>query len=179
MKNLVPLVCFGFLFSACSTTIPVRETEPFNNDGIFNFAQLNSRVRGESVVVSFVSGAEYSATDFHMDPDSATFSDVHTGIRYRVATSEILAVERKDHSSGVVAGGLLGTAAGIGGLATLALVHVPFDKPAPLVLAVATVPLGTIMGAVIGGLQGNTQRFVMPVDRNHHADTTGVQRSAP
>ncbi len=130
-------------------------------------------------MVRFASGAEYWATDLHMSPDSATFSEMDTGIRFRVATSDILSVERKDHSSGIVAGTLLGTVAGIGALATMSLMHLPFDKPAPLVLAVATISLGTLMGAVIGGLQGNTQRFVMPVDRNHHADTTGAPRSAP
>ncbi len=179
MRKSILFVFITFFFQACSTTIPVRESEPLNSDRIFNFAQLNSRVAGAETVVRCTNGTSFSSFELHVTPDSTTFSDIGSGLRHSIATRDVLSIERKDHASGVWTGTFLGTLAGIGVAGAIIALRTSDDEPAPLIIALLAIPLGTISGAVIGRLQGNTQEFTFSARQTPKADSVKVQTIAP
>jgi hypothetical protein len=104
-------VIASLLMSGCSSTIAVRETEPPNNDRVFNYDQVNDRLEGIQAAIVTRSNGEVSAERIRVTKDSTFFMDVKLGCARGISISEVQSIRYRDHGTGAVTGflgGLLG-----------------------------------------------------------------------
>jgi hypothetical protein len=106
-------VMASLLMSGCSSNISVREDEPLNNDRIFNFDQVNDRLKDTPVTIVTRFGSEVNAEQVHVSKDSTLFMDVKLGRAGGMATSDVLSIRYRDHGTGAVSGFLTGLLGGV------------------------------------------------------------------
>jgi len=154
MKLAAFLFLVGLLLSGCGSTIAVRSDEPFNNDRVFNYAQVRTRLEGSSASVALSSGAFFEGDSLHFSRDSVSFIAGSDSASHTVALQDVSRLVYTDHSAGALSGGLLGTLIGAGsGAAVLFLIT---DDSADSRLGAAVLELGAMgMGAVIGAAYGS------------------------
>lgn len=160
----------------------MRVGEPLNNDRIFNCDQVNSRLRGSTAIVNCADSVSYNAADIHVDPDSTRFTVIDTGLRYSIVTHRLVSIEWQDHVGGALTGAWLGSMTGIGVGAVVLLSgsgssHGDGAGAGWFLLGAAG--LGTISGAAVGAIGGNTQKFRFELDRITESDTAHEQVGGP
>ena len=74
MKSGFVVIAVIFLFHGCASTIEVRNDEPLNNDRVFNFNQVNSRIHGHTVKITELGGTTHMATDIIIDQDTTRYA---------------------------------------------------------------------------------------------------------
>jgi hypothetical protein len=155
-------VIASLLISGCSSTIAVRENEPLNNDRIFNFDQVNTRLEDVPATIVAKSGVEVGATQVHVAQDSISFWDTKRDSRWAMATNEVETIHYRDHGTGALSGFLGGLVGGIP--VGLILIMINNDHNADHGLAnlgiVFLSILGTALtGVVVGAAAGSPIKF--------------------
>lgn len=162
MKTTLALISSSIILAGCSSTIQVRIDEPLNNDRVFNYDQVNSRVDGSPGTVVCVDGTTYEVNGVYVAKDSTVFTETGLGIRHVIPTHDLLNIKHKNYGAGAFSGGLLGSLAGLTtGIVILVFQndHSPDSGMGAFVLILGPIGGGAFVGAVIGSLEGSTQEF--------------------
>jgi hypothetical protein len=168
-------VSMSVILGGCSSTILVRLDEPLNNDRVFNYAQVNSKVDSTPGTIFCLDGSSYQVSHTHVGKDSTLFIEMTSGLTHSIATRDIVAIQRKDYGAGTLTGALLGSLTGLtGGIALLA-----FDKGGVLELF-GMIGGAAILGGLIGSFEGSVQEFRFPTDQpNRPAASHSTKAGAP
>jgi hypothetical protein len=162
MRLLTTVFVLCILFAGCASTIEVRSNEPFNNDRVFNYTQLNTRIQRAPSTVVCVDGTTYETLGAFVGMDSTVFTDAESGLLRAIPTSRISRVQVKDYGAGTFTGGVVGFLSGLGaGTAWIVLTrgrssHVEDDAA---VAALGVLAGGTVAGLVIGSFVGSTREY--------------------
>lgn len=182
MKTGILFVPACVFLQTRTTAILVRIDEPPDQDRVFNLDQVNSRFRWSVAEINRADTTSHSACELHIDPDSTRFSDIYSRVRYSVATTDILSIERKDHLTGILTGGALGI---LTGLTRTAAVLAPQrdEYSGERALGALGIMIGitggsAIVGAITGAAMGNTERFDFDLSRKTVMDSGKTKSGA-
>jgi hypothetical protein len=162
MRFLAASVAVSVILVGCSTTIPVRADESLNNDRVFNYNQVNARIEGTVVTLHFAGSDPFNADGVWVASDSTAFCELESGIRHSIATRDLLTIQWKDHISGALTGGLLGSLAGLGASLVIILSHGGQSGdggPDAYWPVIEMTGVGGLAGACVGAFGGSTQEF--------------------
>ncbi len=183
MKPGILLIPACLFLQACTTTILVRVDEPPDQDRVFNLDQVNSRFQWSVAEITCADSTAHSACELHVGPDSTRFSDIYSGARYSMATSDVLSIDRKDHLAGILTGGAAGTLAGLAlTAAILAPQHDRYSGEGSLGavgIIIGVTGGSAIIGAITGAIVGNTERFRFDRSHTSRVDSPGTHGSPP
>jgi hypothetical protein len=180
MRILAASIAVSVFLVGCSTTIPVRPDESLNNDRVFNYDQVNARIESTVVTLHCAGRDSFEADGVRVARDSTVFAELESGLRHSIATRDLLTIRRKDHFSGAVTGGLLGSLAGLGAGLAVILSHGGQSGDGGWgLLAIGMIGAGGLAGACVGALAGSTQEFQFQVRQpgfRSSPDSTGRSR---
>jgi hypothetical protein len=172
MRLSTSFLVFFSLFVGCTSTIEVRLDEPTNNDRVFNYSQLNTRIQRVAGTLVCVDGTEYETLGAFVGADSTVFTDAPTGILRRIPTSRISKIQVKDYGAGTFTGCVVGFLSGLGigtALITLTRDRSSISQIDTYAAAAALLGGGTLAGAIVGSFVGSTREYVV-----HGIDSTRI-----
>ncbi len=154
------ILVLTFLVSGCASSIQVDREEPINNDRVFNYDQVNERIAGSPGTIVCTDGTSYAMNGARIGTDTTVFRD-EAGLERRIATAAIDAIEYKEHGRGALTGALAGGVAAVGSAVAIFVIGGNSEevRGAAMGLVLLGAPAGIVLGGVIGGLEGSTQRF--------------------
>lgn len=165
MRFVVVLFIIGLLLQGCTSVITVRPDEPLNNDQVFNYAQLKSRLEGIPATVVCRDGATFETDTLHMSPDSLIFVDKSDHILHQLANRDISKIVCTDYSAGAFSGTLVGALAGATtgfGLIFLITDRSQDSRMGAAVLELGAIGVGALFGAIIGSSRGSSIEYRFP-----------------
>ena len=141
-----PLFCISIiLFISCSSTYYVK-----NEDSSYN--EMNKKLKGDKVILKLINGEEISGDNVYVKSDSTSVADIN------FPTARIKEITINNHGTGALKGmgyGILSTAI-ISGVSYL----LQQDEPYSEVVFIILPPLGLVLGALIGGIHGDIDKFI-------------------
>jgi len=152
----------ALILQSCSTTILVFENEPPDNDNVFNYDQVNSRLEKTMCTVILLDGVAYNACNIHVGRDTTTFLEVDTSVEHSVGTRELSTIQHKDHFRGALSGtwiGLFSSIAASAGALILMPPGSPLGRTSGGAFVVYMAGLGTVTGFCFGAIAGGTQEY--------------------
>jgi len=147
MKKLISILLV-MLFSACSSTMFIKK-----NDA--SLKELNEELEGEEVSIVLFNGDEITGANVVVRPDSTSIGNV------KISTSVIKEITITHHVKGALTG------MGVYGLSTLILAGIIYlstqNEPYADVIFIVP-PMAFVLGGLFGGISGDVERFIFPVD---------------
>jgi hypothetical protein len=140
----------GLLISGCSSTVAVRENEPLNNDRIFNYEQVNNRLRDVLATIVTRSGVEVDAAQVHVAKDSISYWDTNLGLACAMPTFEVQGIRYRDHGAGALSGFVGGILGGI--VLGVVIILINNDHNADHGLANLGILFCSVLGTALTGL---------------------------
>ena len=168
-RPLRPALLFALALSACTSTRTSSPTDPAARAFLYAHAD-------DVLTVRLAGGGSEPARSVRVEPDSASWVGAETGALRRVATAEVVSIERVDRGRGAVRGAVTATAT-VGVTAAVAtfvalrqsdctpslLSFCTVDEQAALSLAVGSAAgfLAAFPGAGVGALVGERERLAL------------------
>jgi hypothetical protein len=140
---------------------------PTGQGGNLSFDALNKTVQNDEVTISFYSGPNVTGKLFHIEHDSASWTEVESGKLFKVPVPKIMGLSTKPNR---FLGGIIGLGGGIavGGLAGLAIGSGSASTAEHGTWAGLGAAVGAGAGALVGTLVGvgaaGPHIFVIPRD---------------
>lgn len=159
MRIHVALFVTAVLLSGCSTTIYVRGDEPPDNDNVFNYDQVNERLKDAPARIVCVDGTMYASSGMFITSDTASFDQTGSNVRVVLPTRDLARIEYQDHGRGAFTGAMVGALSAIGGSVGLLWFGGKSEdvRWGAAGLFFYGVPLGALAGTAAGAVVGSTQ----------------------
>jgi hypothetical protein len=157
-------IVLAIALESCGASIQIRQGEPADFGGVSNFEQLNERLAQGNALVNFTTGPSYAANSFRIDSDSTRFVRIDSNMHVVVPNSQVHSIELRNHLNGALQGAWIGLLCGAGlQLANTAVTSwlVSGHTEGDLRLG-TTLPVGTAIGAILGGFIGTTDIYLYP-----------------
>ena len=157
------LILFAcLLISGCTSVILVDPEEPLDNDRVFNYDQVNTRLIGEATTVTCTTGRTFDCYISEVRRDSTLFYGQLSSTLEAVSTTDVLKMEYRNRGAGAFTGTVVGTLGGIGlgiGIMLATSDGSADSRMGAAVLFVGALAGGAILGGVTGYLQGSTHEY--------------------
>jgi hypothetical protein len=152
------------VFSGCSSTCLVSQSNSKGNSDILDFPSVNKQIRNYTVRITLIDSTEYTVPQFQIGKDSSLIT-VTPGQGFLIPNHSIAYLRIVNHTKGAVVGLMLGAVGGlvVGGILAPKSGNSDSssDGLAQGFIIVGATALGLTTGVVWGAIKGNQTFYEM------------------